>query len=64
MTERMITVTQLNLLLKRIVDAEDLLKNIQITGEVSNFSLSGGHAYFTLKDENASLKCVMFTHLH
>ncbi len=60
MAERMITVTQLNLLLKRIVDAEDLLKNIQITGEVSNFTLSGGHAYFTLKDEESQLRCTFF----
>jgi len=42
-------------------DGEDVLQNIMIRGEISNFKrYTSGHCYFTLKDASASLKCVMF----
>lgn len=55
------TVSEVNGYAKKVLEAEDLLHNITIRGEVSNFSRSlSGHVYFTLKDEFASIKCVWF----
>ncbi len=55
------TVTELNRYLKRSFDSNDVLSDIWIKGEISNFKLHfSGHMYFTLKDESSSLKCVMF----
>ena len=49
-------------LIKTVLARETLLRNVMIRGEISNFSAySSGHAYFTLKDRNACLKCVMFS---
>ncbi len=58
-----ITVSQLNRYLKAIFDEDKVLKNIYISGEISNFRAysRSGHLYFTLKDEDAALKCVMFS---
>ena len=56
-----VTVTQLSTYLKQIFDAEELLHNISVVGEVSGYSNVRGTAYFTLKDENSSLQCVCFT---
>ena len=55
-----LSVLQFNTFVKNILDAEDFLSNISIFGEVTNFKISGGHAYFDLKDENAMLSCVKF----
>lgn len=56
------TVTQLNTYIKALLDESQLLKNIYISGEISNFKhyLKSGHMYFTLKDAKSQLKCVMF----
>lgn len=55
-----LTITQLNTYLKNIIDAEDLLSNISVFGEVSNFKFSGNNAYFDIKEEGAQISCVMF----
>lgn len=55
-----LTILQFNTFIKNILDAEEFLANISIVGEVTNFKISGGHAYFDLKDENAMLSCVKF----
>lgn len=57
-----ISVSQLNRYIKDIIDAEEILKNIYIVGEISNFVhyFRSGHMYFTLKDEQSQLKAVMF----
>ncbi|MBQ8415389.1 MAG: exodeoxyribonuclease VII large subunit, partial [Clostridia bacterium] len=62
MQERgMLSVTQVNEYLKMLLDGDRVLSNIFVRGEISNFKLySSGHAYFTLKDEGAHLKAVMF----
>lgn len=62
MQERgMLSVTQVNEYLKMLLDGDRVLSNILVRGEISNFKLySSGHAYFTLKDEGAQLKAVMF----
>lgn len=47
--------------IKGMFSREALLQGVLIRGEISNFKkYSSGHCYFTLKDEGASLKCVMF----
>ena len=39
---------------------DSFLSNISVEGEVSNFKKSGGHSYFSIKDDEAMLKCVVF----
>ena len=57
----LITVSQLNNYVKRYFDANKAFASLWIKGEISNFKLhSSGHIYMTLKDNNATLKCVMF----
>jgi len=47
--------------LKELIESDLRLSNIWVDGEVSNLSRSSaGHLYFTLKDEEAQLRCVMF----
>ena len=55
-----ITVTKLNTYIKQIFDAEELLHNISVIGEVFGISTSRNTLYFSLKDENSSLPCVCF----
>ena len=56
-----ISVSELNNYIKRLVDADEVLNNVYIKGELSNFKRHySGHLYFTLKDENSLIKCVMF----
>ena len=55
-----ISVTQLNSYIRNIFDAEELLHNIDVVGEVFGVSVSRGVIYFSLKDENATLPCVCF----
>lgn len=57
-----ISVTILNNYLKNIVDAEEMLHNICVVGEISQFKTSGNHAYFTMKDENAEISCTLFNY--
>lgn len=63
-----ITVTDLNKYIKDKIDDDEMLSNVLVKGEISNFKNHyTGHMYFTLKDENSLIKCVMFksytTHL-
>jgi len=63
-----ITVTDLNKYIKNKIDGDEMLNNVLVKGEISNFKNHyTGHKYFTLKDENSLIKCVMFksytTHL-
>ena len=56
-----ITVTQLNKYMKDKISGDEFLNNIFIKGEISNFKHHyTGHMYFTLKDENSLVKCIMF----
>ncbi|MCS6908354.1 MAG: exodeoxyribonuclease VII large subunit [Anaerolineales bacterium] len=55
------TVSRLTTYLQQLIAEEDPLRNLWVVGEVSNASRStSGHFYFTLKDANASLRCVMW----
>ena len=56
----MISVTQFSTYVRQIFNAEELLHNILIYGEVSGWNMSRGTAYFNLKDADALLPCVRF----
>ena len=51
-----ITVSELNFYLNRIIDAEELLHDIYVVGEVSGVSKVKGNMYCTLKDEGAAIQ--------
>ena len=56
-----ITVTELNAYVKERFEEDEYLNNVLVKGEISNFKHHyTGHMYFTLKDENSLIKCVMF----
>ena len=54
---QILTVTQLNTLIKELLESEPLLSNICVRGELSNYKIyPSGHHYFTLKDRESSLR--------
>ena len=57
-----LSVKALNDFVKRIVDNNDYLSSVSIRGEISNFTnhYKSGHYYFSVKDEEAQIRCVMF----
>ena len=56
-----ISVTTLVRYLKNKLDSDEALRSVQVSGELSNFrKTSSCHLYFTLKDENSAISCVMF----
>ncbi len=58
---KIFTVTQLTSYLKGLVESDPILRQVWVQGEISNFTLhSSGHMYFTVKDDQARLRCVMF----
>lgn len=58
---RPLSVSEVNQYIKKTFDFEPILNNVVIEGEISNYTLhSSGHSYFTLKDENSKLSCVLF----
>lgn len=60
MEEKVFSVVELNKIVKRIFDAEEYLHGILLSGEVTNFKISGSHAYFNIKDEEAQISCTFF----
>ena len=55
------TVTEMNRLIKKLVEGSGQVAHVQVRGEISNFKrYPSGHCYFSLKDEGSVLKCVMF----
>ena len=56
-----ISVTELNQYVKNKIANDEFLNSVFVAGEISNFKHHyTGHMYFTLKDENSLIKCVMF----
>ncbi len=56
-----ISVTDLNKYIKDKIANDEALNNVLVKGEISNFKNHyTGHMYFTLKDENSLIKCIMF----
>lgn len=59
--QQVFSITQINEYIRGQMDQDRLLNQLAVRGEISNYKLyPSGHHYFTLKDENAALKCVMF----
>lgn len=60
-TPQTFTVSKLTFLIRKLLEENDTLQDVWVQGEISNLSRpASGHVYFTLKDSNASLKCVMW----
>lgn len=61
MNQECLTVSELNQIIKRLIDGEPVLSKVCVRGELSNYKIyPSGHHYFTLKDADSSLRCVMF----
>lgn len=62
MQQNAISVKQLNTYVKSLIEGDTRLSCIWVRGEISNFKnhYASGHLYFTLKDSDASIRCVMF----
>ena len=55
-----LSITQLNTYIKQIIDAEEFIQNIGVYGEITNYKVSNGNAYFDIKEEGAQLSCIKF----
>jgi len=57
-----LSVRQLNFYVKSLLEGDVRLANVAVSGEISNFKnhYSSGHWYFSLKDNEAQIRCVMF----
>ena len=61
MEKQVFTVTELNIRIKGLLELDPMLRNLCVQGEISNYKIySSGHHYFTLKDSESSLSCVMY----
>lgn len=55
------TVSQVNGYLKELMDGDEVLSGLLVRGEISNYKCyPSGHHYFSLKDGEGALRCVMF----
>ena len=63
MNQKAASITELNAYIKILLDNDEVLQNVYVLGEISNFKKhSSGHLYFSLKDEKCSVKCMMFSY--
>ena len=61
MAQNVLSITLLNEYIRGRMDADPLLAQVAVRGEISNYKLyPSGHHYFTLKDEGSALRCVLF----
>lgn len=61
MEQRIYTIKELNKYIRMKMESDPLLSEVWIRGEISNFTHhSSGHMYFTLKDADSRIKCIMF----
>lgn len=61
MSQQVLSITQINEYIRTMMDRDSILSGLAVRGEISNYKVyPSGHHYFTLKDENAALRCVMF----
>lgn len=56
-----VTVSQLNKYIKEMFSDDNILRNVIVKGEISNFKESRGNYYFSLKDESSAIQCIVFT---
>lgn len=63
MNEQILSVTDVNRYIKDLFTVDGFLNNVTVKGEISNLKIHGrGHLYFSLKDENSKINCVMFNY--
>lgn len=56
-----LSVSQINRYLRELFESDEILQDVWVQGEISNLSRpASGHVYFTLKDSNSALKCVIW----
>lgn len=60
MENKYLTVTAINRYIAYKIDTDVALRNVLVKGEISNFRISGGHLYFSLKDEQSEIRAIMF----
>ena len=61
MENKSLTVSQLNKYISGLMEFDDILSNVIVKGEISNFKRhSSGHLYFSVKDDDSKISCVMF----
>ena len=61
MGQQVLSISQINEYIRTLMDRDSLLTGVAVKGEISNYKVyPSGHHYFTLKDDGAALKCVMF----
>lgn len=61
METQILTVTQLNAAVKQLIESRPEFDSVCVRGELSNYKVyPSGHHYFTLKDSESSLRCVLF----
>lgn len=60
-TPQPLSISQVTAHIKRLLERDEILHDVTVQGEVSNFTRhSSGHLYFSLKDQNSTLTCVCF----
>ena len=58
---KVFSVSELNGYIKALLDSDDIIAGVYVRGELSNYKMyPSGHHYFTMKDAEGSLRCVMF----
>jgi len=61
LSDKIFSISELNNYIKNLLDADDSLSGVYVKGELSNYkTYPSGHHYFTMKDAEGTLKCVMF----
>ncbi|MBO5867760.1 MAG: exodeoxyribonuclease VII large subunit, partial [Oscillospiraceae bacterium] len=61
MEQKTLSVSEVNRYIQTIMDNDFLLSGVVIRGEISTYKVyPSGHHYFTIKDDQSALKCVMF----
>jgi len=61
MSDKIFSVSELNGYIKRLLDDDVILSGVYVKGELSNYKVyPSGHHYFSMKDQESALKCVMF----
>ena len=61
MADKIFSISELNNYIKNLLDSDEILAGMYVKGELSNYkTYPSGHHYFTMKDAEGTLKCVMF----
>ena len=61
MSDKVYSVSDLNERVKMLIDSDEIMAGVYVRGELSNYKMyPSGHHYFTMKDQDGALKCVMF----